>query len=267
MIMKNIRHELHIALTAWMYFVRVPVPKRLADKVSFSQHSLESSARYFTLVGVMVGLVSGLVFLAALELFASKPLAILLSMAASIVMTGAFHEDGTADFFDAFGGGWWSRERILEIMKDSRIGTFGSVALILMLLIKFQSLLLIPNGMMLIALVGGHALSRLAAGSFLFTHRYVRENDKSYFKPMLKDKGKLSDFVLMAGIGVVPLFFMGSLWYLLVVPILALVTWSFGKYFTSKIGGYTGDCLGATQQIVEVCFYLSLVLVAKHLAL
>lgn len=265
MLATKIKTELHIFLTAWMYFIRIPLPKRWVSGVNFSQQSLETSARYFSLIGVVVGLIAGLTFLAAWGLFGSMALAVLLSMVASIVATGAFHEDGTADFFDAFGGGWWSKKRILEIMKDSRIGTFGAVALILMLLVKFQSLQLIGVGQMLGVLVAGHAFSRVTAGTFLFTHRYVRENDESYFKPMIKNKGSKRDYLVLLIIGVLPLFSLGSWYYLLLVPLSALVAWLFGRYFTSKIGGYTGDCLGATQQLVEVGFYLFFILITKYM--
>jgi adenosylcobinamide-GDP ribazoletransferase len=265
MLVKNIKAELNTLLTAWTYFVRIPVPKRLAGTINFSQQSLEKSTRYLSLVGIFVGVASGLSFLVAFELFGDKALAVLISMLASILITGAFHEDGIADFFDAFGGGWWSKKRILEIMKDSRIGTFGSLALIMILLFKFQSLLLIANNQLVAVLIGGHAFSRLAAGTFIFTHKYVRENDESYFKPMIKNKASKRDFITLLIIGVAPLLLLSSTYYLLLIPSLAIIGWLFGRYFTRKIGGYTGDCLGATQQITEVCFYLFFVLITKQL--
>jgi adenosylcobinamide-GDP ribazoletransferase len=264
---KRTKAEVNTLLTAWIYFARVPLPKRLADGIDFSQQSLEKSARYLSLVGVMVGLVAGLSFWAGWYLFGSKEVAVLLSMLSSILATGAFHEDGIADFFDAFGGGWWSKERILEIMKDSRIGTFGGVALIMALLLKFAGVSQVGNGRMIAVLVAGHALSRLVAGTFLYTHQYVRENDKSYFKPMIKDKLSMRSYAVLCLFGLAPmvLLVMASWYYLLLVPAAALAGWLFGRYFVSKIGGYTGDCLGAAQQIVEVCFYLAFLLVSKHL--
>lgn len=248
-----------------MYFTRIRLPKRVVKKVTFTQTSLEESGRYLTIIGLIIGLLSGVTFLVAYELFENLALALILSIVASIFMTGAFHEDGIADFFDAFGGGWLSKEKTLEIMKDSRLGTFGSLALILILLTKYQSLTLVGVSSVLAVLIAGHSISRLAAGSFLFTHNYVRKNDDSYFKPMLKSKMKWRDLIILAVFGIVPLFFLGSPYYLLALPVLGLITFGFGRYFTSKIGGYTGDCLGATQQIVEVNFYLTYILITLHL--
>jgi len=259
------KRQLSIFTTAWMYFTRVPLPGRLAKSVDGSQQSLEQSVRLLPLFGILVGAVGGLVFIGAEFLFDSKSLAILLSMAATILITGAIHEDGLGDFFDGFGGGWWSKKKILEIMKDSRTGTFGILALIIALLVKYQALLVIPGALIPASLIAAHACSRFAAGSFFFTNQYVRANDESYFKPMAKGKMRFKDFCILAGFGIAPTLLLGSLWYFLLVPALWGVRQLFGRWFVRKLGGYTGDCLGATQQVVELSFYLGVIIISRFL--
>lgn len=253
------REQGNLLLTGWMYFTRVPMPAFLAKQLAYSQQSLERSAKFLPLFGILIGAISGGVFLLAEFLLGSATLAAALSMATSILLTGALHEDGLIDFFDAFGGGWWSRERILTIMKDSRIGSFGAIAIILVLLVKFESLQLIGSGQIVVGLIAAHAFSRFTAASFIGTHEYVRDNDQSYFKPMVKAKMSTGDFITLTFFGMVPTLFLGNLLLLCLLPVLWLIRTLFGLWFIRKIGGYTGDCLGATQQIIELCFYMALV--------
>src|ERR1700733_12611403 len=126
--------ELRYFFTALGYFTRVPVPRW----VGYEPHYLDAAARYFPLVGVLIGGLSALVYLAALHVFPAG-VAVLLSMAATLLVTGAFHEDGLADCADAFGGAY-NREDVLRIMHDSRIGAFGAIALIVVLALKWQTL-------------------------------------------------------------------------------------------------------------------------------
>ncbi len=125
------RKELQVFLTAVMFFTKIPCP----GWVDHSKEYLNKSSRYFSLIGIIVGCVGGAVFYGFNVIFPHS-VAILLSMLATVWLTGAFHEDGLADMFDGFGGGW-TREQVLEIMKDSRIGTFGVVGLTGILTLKF----------------------------------------------------------------------------------------------------------------------------------
>ena len=131
--MNAARRELEYFFGALRFFTRLPVPAW----VGHSPAALNHSARYFPLVGLVVGLLGALVFAFA-SFFLPKTLAVLLAMAATLLATGAFHEDGWADMVDGFGGGW-TRERTLEIMKDSSIGSYGTIALALMLVGKFMA--------------------------------------------------------------------------------------------------------------------------------
>jgi adenosylcobinamide-GDP ribazoletransferase len=249
------KKEWTLFLTALMFFTRVPVPKTLP----YSEAYLNQSSRYFPLVGTVVGLVAGSVFWLS-SLVLSLPVAVLLSMAGSILLTGGFHEDGLADACDGFGGGW-TKERILEIMKDSRVGAFGAMGLVMVLLLKYTCLTSLPLHLMPLLLVAGHSLSRWVAVSFLFTHEYVREEGKA--KPLAS---QLSfGALLFAGFwGVLPLLFFQNPWVFLLPFPLFFVKWALGHYFQRWIGGYTGDCLGAAQQVLEIVFYLSFLIVWKY---
>ncbi|MDD4190067.1 MAG: adenosylcobinamide-GDP ribazoletransferase [Mangrovibacterium sp.] len=245
------KQQINWLLTAVMFYTRIPVPRSL----EFSNDNLNRATRYFTLIGWLVGGTGAAVFY-GLGFILPTELAIFLSMMATIFMTGAFHEDGFADFCDGFGGGY-TRERIFDIMKDSRIGTYGTIGLIGMLGAKFLVLQALPAVVIPVVLIAGHAFSRLMPVIMIFTSRYSREDERSKTKPIGK-RGKKADFIIALVIALVPAVF--SPWPLMVVaipPALA-VTWLFKKYTERKIGGYTGDCLGALQQITEVLFYLCL---------
>lgn len=262
----DMKREISIFFTALMYYTRIPCP----GWVVYQERYLHLATRYFPLVGGIVGLLAGLLFLAASYLF-GVPLGILLSMAGSMLLTGAFHEDGFADTCDGFGGGW-TKERILEIMKDSRIGTYGVVGLILLLAIKFFSLqqLVSSNSIqplvLLLLFMTAHALSRFVASTFIFAHPYVRLSHDSKAKPVTQVVGKHTFYIgaALAFIPLLTLIYLASKPLLITVLIpLYLLKLYLGRYFTKWIGGYTGDCLGATQQLGEVVIYLTFILLWK----
>jgi adenosylcobinamide-GDP ribazoletransferase len=248
--------ELRIFFTALMFFTRIPCPAW----VDHSEEYLNRSSRYFPLMGWIVGGFAGAVLL-GLTFILPVIVAILLSMIASILLTGAFHEDGFADACDGFGGGW-TRERILEIMQDSRLGTFGVIGLGFILALKFAcvAVILERTGALTtaFALVAAHAASRFTAVTFLVTHEYARTSGESKAKPLATrmTTGELF-FAGITGLAPLLLLFPAFSWKiaLFLVPLL-LVKWYAGRYFVRWIQGYTGDCLGATQQAAEVSFYL-----------
>jgi adenosylcobinamide-GDP ribazoletransferase len=218
---------------------------------------LNRSTRYFPFIGWIVGGIGAAVFY-GLQFVFPPELAILLSMLATIFITGAFHEDGFADFCDGFGGGY-TRERILTIMKDSRIGTYGSIGLVGILAAKFMSLHSLDVASIPVVLLAGHSLSRLMPILVIYTSEYSREDATSKTKPIGK-KGKGFDFILALFFGLALLIFTPITYSLAILPALLLTTYIFRRYITRKIGGYTGDCLGALQQIAEVEFYLGSVI-------
>ena len=244
-------NEVRYFFTAVMFFTRIPIPKW----VGYEEHYLQKSKRYFPAVGLLIGALGALVFYLS-SLILPNSIAILLSMIATIRATGAFHEDGFADSCDAFGAGW-EKEQILTIMKDSRLGTYGTVGLVMILLLKFIALYELAKVnilWMITALVVAHVSSRFVAllsSQFL---EYVQDIDKSKSKPIADQKMSFgtmlySFFWVMASFAYMP----QMLWAL---PVQFLGMLYLNRFYKKKIGGYTGDCLGATQQVCEVLFYL-----------
>jgi adenosylcobinamide-GDP ribazoletransferase len=246
-----LRRELEYFFGAIRFFTRLPVP----GWVGHSAEALNRSARYFPLVGLLVGGIGALVFLGAMQLW-PQPVAVLLSMAATIYATGAFHEDGLSDTVDGLGGGW-DKLRILEIMKDSRVGSYGVVAMVLALLGKFTLLASLDGDLVPYALLAGHALSRFCATVLLATMDYVREDLLSKAKP-LATRLSAGEMLLAAGFVLAALALLPLQQAVAGCVLAALATLWLATKFRRWLGGYTGDCLGATQQVSEIAFYLGL---------
>ncbi len=246
-----IRRELGYFLGAVGFFTRLPVP----GWVGHSAAALSQCARYFPAVGLLVGGIGALVYWLALHLW-PQPVAVLLSMAATLYATGAFHEDGLSDTADGLGGGW-DKARILAIMKDSRVGSYGVVALVLALLGKFALLSGIDAALVPAALLAGHAVSRFGATLIMATLDYARDDESSKSRPATH-RPSLASLLLAAGFALLPLLLLPLGKALAGIVLAALAaTWLAAK-FQRWLGGYTGDCLGAVQQVTEVLFYLGL---------
>lgn len=233
-----------------MFFTRIPVTKNL----DYSEDYLNSATKFLPFIGWIVGGIGALVFWLA-SMLLPQSIAVLLSMIATIITTGAFHEDGFADVCDGFGGGW-TKERILTIMKDSRVGAFGAIGVILLLLLKFTSLNEIPNSWMVKIIISGHVVSRLIAVCFIFFYEYARDDASSKTKPLGK-KLKPAEMIFAIIIGLLPFVLLQNYWFMLTIVPLLLSFLMFSRYIVKWIGGFTGDCLGAMQQIGEVVFYIS----------
>ena len=264
------KKELHIFFTALMFYTRIPCPKNIDHDPVY----LNKSSRYFPLIGWIVGGICFVIYYLSNVVFGNE-IAIILSTIAGILTTGAFHEDGFADVCDGFGGGW-TKEKILLIMKDSAIGAYGAIGLILIFLLKFVALFnlfytseivnlqsAIKN---LLFFVSAHSLSRLAAISIVFTHEYSRDDATSKSKPIAQSF-TWREVVGAGFFGLLPLVFLSLLhWQFLIVLVPVFATRFFlARYFQKWIDGYTGDCLGATQQVCEVIFYLSITALWKFI--
>ncbi|PIV14779.1 MAG: adenosylcobinamide-GDP ribazoletransferase [Gallionellales bacterium CG03_land_8_20_14_0_80_55_15] len=252
--------ELRLFLTALQFFTRLPVP----GWVGHTPEQLNQAARYFPLAGIVVGaLCAAVLWLSAQVL--PLPLAVGLCMVAGILITGAFHEDGLADFTDGLGGGY-TREKALIIMKDSRIGAYGAIALILVLLLKFEALLALcrAHSPLFVAatLLAAHSFSRLLAASLMLTQRYIREDDSARAKPAAQQLSPTSFAIAgLTGLAALLLLFAAgahtaNLFAAVFAALLmrAYLAWR----LQTRLGGYTGDCLGAVQQLTELAFYLGL---------
>lgn len=245
------RHPLRLLLTAVQFYTRVPVPRW----VGHSAAQLAAATPYFAVVGIGIGLATGLVFALAQTVFGAL-IAAVLAIGFGVLLTGAFHEDGFADVCDGFGGGY-TPERVLEIMKDSRVGAFGAIGISLLLLLQVAALAGSRHG--LLALVAAHALSRALALGVALALPYVRDAADSKAKPVVTELGT-GAVVAALFIGLLPLAAYGGLLSLsqaVLAPLLALlaVVWC-ARLFHQKLGGYTGDCLGAAQQVAFTALLL-----------
>jgi adenosylcobinamide-GDP ribazoletransferase len=252
-------------LLAVQFFTRVPVVGRVAQWVGYSPAMLRASSAHFPGVGWMVGLWAAAVFGAVSLALHPHPLAPLvaavLSTVATVYMTGGFHEDGLADVVDGLGG-CVDRERALDIMKDSRIGAYGAMALVLALLSKISLLALLGSThavMAITVLVAVHVFTRFWPLLIIRVLPHVGDTALSKSKP-LADQITLP-CLLAATVWVIPA--LAALWWLLggVVTASTLLTsalaavWMW-RWFSKRLQGFTGDCLGSVQQVTEIAAYL-----------
>lgn len=264
------KHELRLFFVALQFLTRAPAPRW----VGFEPAWLQACPRHFPLVGTCVGLWGAAVLHGALALW--PPLvASVLSLAATVWLTGAFHEDGLADTFDGLGGAV-DRERALSIMKDSRIGSYGAIALALACLLKITTVAALAaaappgSGWAALALVWSHTTSRAAPGWIASRLPYAGS------VPASKAQA-LATQVTSRG------FWVGLGWVATVsVSVVTLAAWSgveqqsralfavlaacgacaamtllCWRWLRRRLGGYTGDTLGATQQLVELAGLLA----------
>lgn len=238
---------------ALQFLTRLPTG---ADRL-YTPRRMAASVRYFPLVGALVGAIIAAGFLAA-DALLPTPLAVLLAVALGLLVTGALHEDGLADSFDGLGGGW-TREATLEIMRDSRLGTYGAAALLLALALKTGALIAAPAALIPMALVLGQGLSRLSSVLAIATSAYVRDHGTG--KPVAAG---VSAGGLAVAIGVgAALLGLGALFLSAAQLAAGLAGLALGHglmrlAYERRLGGYTGDTLGAVQQTSEIGFYLGL---------
>ncbi len=250
------KEEIRIFFTALMFYTRIPCPK----DIDHSPDYINKATRYFPLIGWIVGLISFVVFYLS-SCFFDTNISTIFTLIAGVLVTGAFHEDGLADVFDGFGGGW-SKLKILEIMKDSRVGAYGAIALIFLFALKYFSLnnLLLKldsTNYFIIALIfiSYHSLSRLTAINIVFTSNYSREDESSKAKPIAKAHS-YKEIIGAYFFGLIPLIVLCFIqWKFCFVIIPLTILYFYSKYYFNKwIDGYTGDCLGAVEQLAEcVC--------------
>ncbi len=253
------RHQFRLFFIALQFLTRCPVPRW----VGFEPAWLQQCARWFPAVGTLVGAFAALVLWAALQAW-PPAIAVGLSMATSVWLTGGFHEDGWADTCDGLGGAV-SRERSLAIMKDSRIGSYGALGLVLMLGLKaasLQALAATDPRTALGALVWAHTASRAAPVWLMHRLPYAGDAEHAKAKPLAMQAG--------AGTLVAALAWVLGLTTLIatatprLLPMLALAaaaviatTGLTKRWLARRLGGFTGDTLGACQQLTELAALLA----------
>lgn len=257
-------------LLAIQFFTRIPITGRLADWVGFSPAMLRASAAHFPGVGWIVGGCTAAVFYGLLLVLpaqaASMWVAAVLSTVFSVLLTGAFHEDGLADLADGLGGSM-NRERALDIMKDSRVGTYGALALVLALAAKVALLVLLAQAggawLAVVALFAAHVSSRFMPLLLIRSLPHVGDTPQSKSKPLAES---ISSAGLLAGllwcamaVGLAWWLMPGAPWVQALLGALAGLAWMW-RLLSRRLQGFTGDGLGATQQVCEIGFYLALAL-------
>lgn len=254
-------------LLALQFFTRVPVTGRLATWVGFSPAMLRASAAHFPGVGWLVGGLTAVLFFGVLQVLpavAAGPwVAAMASTIFGVLLTGAFHEDGLADLADGLGGSM-DRERALDIMKDSRIGTYGAMALVLALLSKVALLALLAQVdpfLAAAALFAGHVTSRLMPLFIIRTLPHVGDTPTSKSKPLAERIGNTGVAIGVVWWAVAMALVVWALpaapWPQAVLGALVGLAWMW-RLLRRRLQGFTGDGLGATQQVSEVGFLLAL---------
>lgn len=229
------------------FLTRIP----MLVKVDFSQRLMNQCSVYFPLVGLLLGaLYAGLYSL--LAVLWSPLVCVLLVVAFHLWITGAFHEDGIADSADGLGGGYTVARR-LEIMKDSRIGTYGAAALVMVLLLKV--VLQTEVSPVWLGLLLAPAISRLTPLCLMRWLPYVSDPDTSKSKPVAEGFSGQRLMAAVAGVAILAMAFQVMLAALIAVVLVALV---WGAMLKKNLRGYTGDALGASVVLSELVFLLLL---------
>ena len=259
--MQALRHY----LLAVQFFTRIPITGRLAQWVGYSPAMLRASSAHFPGVGWIAAVVAMAVYAALALALAPNPWAPAVAAVgctvATVLLTGGFHEDGLADVGDGLGGSV-SAERAIDIMKDSRIGAYGAMALVLALASKLALLALLGShslGAALAALGGAHVFSRLWPLCIVRSLPHVGDTARSKSKPLADQIGNAAlaaAFLWCLVPGVLVGWAQSALFLGAGLLLSALAAARMRGLFARRLGGFTGDCLGATQQVGEIAFYL-----------
>jgi adenosylcobinamide-GDP ribazoletransferase len=244
------RREFIYFLVAVQVLTRLPVPRMQG----FAQRWMERGVKYFPLTGAIVGVACAGVLLAASYLWHGM-LPALLTVAAGILITGGLHEDGFADFFDSMGGA--TREARLAIMKDSRIGTYGALALGAGIATKIFALAGMPLWIAAVGLIASHAGGRLAAVAVISLLPYAGGLSAAKIKPLGRGVTR-ADLAIAVAFGLAPLVLLPGRFALTALAASAITALITARGARRMLGGYTGDVLGAVEQVYEISFLLAL---------
>ena len=251
--MAQLKNQYQLFLLALGFFSRIPMPAN----VPYSPERMNQAGRYFALVGLLLGaLCAGLLVL--LQTIFPTSVSVILMMVFSLLLTGAFHEDGLMDMADGIGGGM-TLERRLTIMKDSRIGTYGASALVMALLGKYvllSELAQLDNVALMI--ICAYTLSRAVAATLIYDMPYVSDIDTSKSKPLAQQQSLLELIILIVS-GVLPTLMLGLPVAVALCLGMLVFRIAFKRWLIARIGGFTGDCLGAAQQLSELLIYIILI--------
>jgi adenosylcobinamide-GDP ribazoletransferase len=239
---------------ALQFLTRVPVPW-----IKAREEEIGPASAFFPLVGVVVGSSASLVF-AGLSHLLPTSTSVIFVLVFLVLITNGFHEDGFADALDGFGGGW-TKEAALGIMKDSRIGSFGALGLVFLVIAKYNLLGILDASQIWRWLIFAHTASRWSALPLCLTLDYARPEGRG--KVVARAVPRYA-FI----IGTLTLLLASLVFSLKVAAVALAVTACIvvlsGIYYRRRLNGVTGDCLGATNQLIEVSLYLTAVLLTRR---
>lgn len=251
------------AWAAFIFFTRLPLWRIYQPP----RESYQAVIEYWPLTGWLTGSVMAATLYFG-HLWMPFPLTIVVTILARVLLMGAFHEDGLADFIDGFGGGGSHRQRILDIMKDSHIGTYGVIGLIFYFLLLATTLYSLPVNISVLAIMAGDPFAKMLSGQVIQMLPYARKEEEAKVKVVYR-KIKMASAIGLAVQGLLPLalflYTYGDImpWeYLLFVPCLVM----YGLYLLiwNRLKGYTGDCCGAICLMVELSFYLTVAVIVHQ---
>jgi adenosylcobinamide-GDP ribazoletransferase len=233
-------------LVAFQFLTRLPLPQGIYDP-----DALARSARYFPLVGAFVGAVAALVYRFLLGHLPVFVVAVAV-LGATILLTGGLHEDALADVADGFGGGW-NREQILLILKDSRIGSYGAIALVLSLVTRLFLLASVPAHRFFPVVLCAQVLCRWTTLPLGYLLKPARANGQG---ARIASSISLMSLVLGSIFSLVISIYLLHERFWIPVSVVVIITALSGLYYHHRIGGITGDCFGTTIQLTEIAVYL-----------
>ena len=233
------------------FLTRIPLHRAGAEP------NMSDAVPWFAAVGVVLGALQGAIYVGLYEV-STPALAAALSAAVLGQITGAFHHDGLADMADAFGGGW-TVERRLEILNDSRLGTYGVTALIFVIVAEIAALSALAGWLAFAAAVAAHGISRAVASFMMIIARPARDSGLGVDYLTGLSRTKVIGVSLLVAAAAVVVFGVAAL------PIL-LAAYGSGALIVrlaiSKIGGISGDVLGAIQQVSKIAVLVAIVIAA-----
>ncbi|MGF1508316.1 MAG: adenosylcobinamide-GDP ribazoletransferase [Myxococcota bacterium] len=227
------------------FLTRVPT-----GKAAYRDSDWRWATAHFPLIGAGLGCIAAATYVVA----GQGPVGAVAALAASVALTGAFHEDGLADTADALGGGLEDRDRILEILKDSRVGSYAAVSLIIVFLAKWV-LLTELGTRAAAALILAHAWARLPPVGLMLWLPYVTSDARARSRLLTRARGPQFALASAWSLGVGGILWaaggVGLSGLLTAAGVLAIVTVSMARWYRHRLGGITGDLLGATEQVGE----------------
>lgn len=235
-------------LLAVQFLTRLPVPGKMAT----TGEELGRAAAFFPLVGIIVGGATAGVYMLALRVV-SVWVAVPIALAFAAFLTSGFHEDGLADTFDGLGGGW-TKDRALEIMRDSRVGTYGVLALIFLVLGKYVAITEVGPELVWRWLIVAHTGGRWTVLPLCIWLPYARSEGQG---KLVARQVTISALITGSVTFLLTLLLFPWRAAVIAVAVTLVVTLLSGLYFKRRLGGITGDCLGAVNQMTELALYLT----------